>query len=186
VMDALIAYPWPGNIRELESTLMRAVLLARAEQRSMVTIKDIGEEIRSATRPSVPVEEQVLDLVRERLFSRSSVTETANELGGLNRGTVAEYLRGEFLRIFKECGFDAAVAVPRISLSAEPAVNERVRKRLAEYLENIAGAVDRARPWEASLPALKPKTKNLAQRYHGILEEVGEAYHRGRWQLPRP
>ncbi len=186
VMEALTAYPWPGNIRELESTLMRAVLLARAERRSMVTIKDIGEEVRSAARPSAAVEEQVLDLVRERMFSRSSITETADELGGLNRGTVAEYLRGEFLRIFKECGFDATAAVPRISLSADPAVNERVRKRLAEYLENIAEAVDRSRPWEGSLPALKPKTKNLPQRYHGILEEVGEAYHRGRWQLTRP
>jgi transcriptional regulator with GAF, ATPase, and Fis domain len=182
-MDALNAYPWPGNVRELESTLTRAVLLARADRRPLITIKDLGEEVAAAARSSVAVEEQVMEMVREKQFSRSAVTDTADELGGLSRGTVAEVLRGEFLRIFAECAFDPEAAVARISLSTDPAVNGRVRKRLAEYLENIAGAIDRTRPWEHSVPALRPKTKNLPQRYHGTLEGVGKAFHEGRWQI---
>jgi transcriptional regulator with GAF, ATPase, and Fis domain len=184
VLEALTVHTWPGNVRELESTLTRAVLLARADRRTMITLKDLGEEIVMSMRSSTAVEEQVLELVREKGFSRSAVSDTADELGGLNRGTVAEYLRGEFLRIFMECDYDAAAAVSRIALSTDPGVIERVRKRLAEYLGNIAGAIDRSHAWQESLPALKPKTKNLAQRYHGILEKIGEAYHGGRWQIP--
>ncbi|MRR36321.1 CHASE2 domain-containing protein, partial [bacterium] len=105
-MEALQQYEWRGNVRELESVLKRAVLLARAERRTMLALKDLNEEVASTARRLVAIEEQILDSLREKKFSRSSVTETAEELGGLNRGTVAEYLRGECLRAFVECGYD--------------------------------------------------------------------------------
>ncbi|MGA9118159.1 MAG: sigma 54-interacting transcriptional regulator, partial [Bacteroidota bacterium] len=100
VMEILQSYSWPGNVRELESTIHRAVLLARAEGREMIVARDLPENIAATFRGSVPVQDLVLDLVRSREFSRSSVSDAALELGGLNRGTVAEYLRGEFLKVF--------------------------------------------------------------------------------------
>jgi transcriptional regulator with GAF, ATPase, and Fis domain/CHASE2 domain-containing sensor protein len=183
VMDALQNYRWPGNIRELESVMKRGILLARSERRAMMTIKDLNDEIAAAARAAAPVEEQVLESLRDKAFSRSSVTETADELGGLNRGTVAEYLRGEFLKAFAECTFDIEKAVRRISLSADPAVNERVRRRFQDYLSNISEGLSPSQTWESNRVALRPKSKNLPQKYHRYLEQVGEAFYRGVWKL---
>ena len=55
---------------------------------------------RRDSRNAIPVQDQVLELLREKGFSRSSISETAVEMGGLNAGTVAEYFRGECLKAF--------------------------------------------------------------------------------------
>jgi len=183
VMEAFLLFPWRGNIRELESAVKRAALMAQAEHRTMITMKDLSEEVAASARDAIAVEDQVLDAVREKKFLRSAISDTAIELGGLNRGTVAEYLRGECLKAFAENGFDVEKAVRHIALTLDPGVLDRVRKRLEEYLENIAGAIDRSNPWEVSKAALKPKTKNLPRRFHSTLEAVGEAYYRGVWDL---
>jgi DNA-binding NtrC family response regulator/CHASE2 domain-containing sensor protein len=183
VVEALEKHPWPGNIRELESTITRAVLLAKADGRGLISLKDLPEDIASAGAGAVPLEEQVLEHLRAKGFSRSSVSETAEELGGLNRGTVAEYFRGEGLKTFTEHRFDVEEAIRALSGSADPDVNARVRKKLLEYLSNLVEAVDRARTWEECLPALRPKMKNLPQRYHTFCERVAEAYYSGAWTI---
>lgn len=182
VMQAFQEYPWRGNVRELESVVKRAALLARAEGRSMVTIKDLTEELAASARNALAVEEQVLDALREKGFSRSSISESAEELGGLNRGTVAEYLRGECLKAFVEQGFDREKAVRHIALSADAAILERAGRKLEDYLENLATGIDRSQPWDGVRLGLKPKLKNLPQRYHPFLEAVAEAYYRGMWE----
>jgi transcriptional regulator with GAF, ATPase, and Fis domain len=184
VMEALERYSWPGNVRELESTLTRAVLLAKADRRTLISARDLGPEIAAEVRDKAPLEEQVLELVRARRFLRSAVTESAAALGGLNRGTVAEYLRGEFFRAFAEHQFSLEQAVRSLSLSVEDAVNERVRRRLLEYLSNLSEAVDRGRPWEEARAALRPKLRNLPQRYHATAERIAEGFFRGLWKLP--
>jgi transcriptional regulator with GAF, ATPase, and Fis domain len=183
VMEALRWAEWPGNIRELESTVRRAVLLAKADGRAMITMKDLTEEIAAGLQRRVPLEDQVLGSMREKSFSRSSISETAEELGGLNRGTVAEYLRGECLQAFTEHGFVLERAVRHISLTSSEDVNNRVRKKLHEYLANISEAIDTSQPWEMNKGLLSPKMKNLPQRYHPYLEKVAEAYFRGLWKL---
>jgi transcriptional regulator with GAF, ATPase, and Fis domain/CHASE2 domain-containing sensor protein len=185
VMEALTHHPWRGNVRELESAVTRAKLLARADGRTMVAMKDLGGELAASGRRAMALEDQVLDTVREKGFSRSSVSETAEELGGMNRGTAAEYLRGQCLRLFVEQGFDLERAVTAVSVSADPEVNARVRKRLIEYLENIAAGTDPGRPWDEGAPALRAKMKNLPQRYHGYLTEAARAFHAGTWKLPQ-
>jgi transcriptional regulator with GAF, ATPase, and Fis domain len=182
VMDALQAYPWRGNIRELESVIKRGVLLAKADRRMMVTLKDITEEVASSAQGAIALEDQILESLREKKFSRSSISDTADELGGLNRGTVAEYLRGQSLKAFVEHGFDIERAVQHISLSADVEINERIRKKLREYLSNIAVVVNTSLTWNENIPALKPKTKNLPQRYHPYVEKVAETFYRGIWK----
>lgn len=186
VMEALCYYRWPGNVREMESAVKRGVLLARANNRSMITMQDLTEEISAALQGAVAVEQQILDAIREKGFSRSSISETASELGGLNRGTVAEYLRGECLKALVENGFDFDITVRHISLTPDNDVNDRVRRKLNEYLANIAEAVDTTQPWEVASASIKPKFKNLPQRYHGYLWKVAEAYFRGLWKESGP
>lgn len=182
--QAILAYAWPGNVRELESAVKRAALLARAEKRTMIGASDLPEDVASMVQGREPLEDQILQALRERGFSRSAVTGTAGELGGLNRGTVAEYLRGECIKAFCNHRFDLGRAARSVSQSPEQAVNDRVEKRLAEYLANLVETVDKTRPWEESLAGLRPKLKNLPLRYHRYCEEAAEAYFRGLWKVP--
>ena len=182
VLDTLQTYSWRGNIRELESTVKRAVLLAKADKRTMINMKDLSDEIAAAAKGTIAIEDQILESLREKGFSRSAITETADELGGLNRGTVAEYLRGQCLKAFVEHTYDLDMTVRYISLSSNEPVNDRVRKKIQEYLANIADAVDLSQPWESIKPALKSKMKNLPQKYHPYLEQVAEAYYRRVWK----
>lgn len=177
VMDALQAYSWRGNIRELESVIKRAALLARADERTMVSLKDLTEEVVAATQAKVAIEDQIIESLREKKFSRSSISETAEELGGLNRGTVAEYLRGQCLKTFVEQGLKLNQATQHISLSADTEVNDRVRKKLREYLSNISEASDPSKPWDEVKTALRSKTKNLPQRYHSYVDQIANAYY---------
>ncbi len=50
-MQALTAYPFPGNVRELENYIERAVTLARGET---ITIEDLPEEVRNAAGKPMP------------------------------------------------------------------------------------------------------------------------------------
>lgn len=184
VMEALMSHAWPGNVRELESTIRRGALLARAEQRTMLTVKDLTDELADAAGAKVPVQDQVLEMIRELGFSRSAVTETAAALGGLNRGTVAEYLRGESLKTFVDQQYDIERAVKHLSLSTDPAIHERVRKRYLEYLTNIIDGLDTTQTWETARLVLRSKSKNLPQKYHLYLEQCAEAHFRGVWRLP--
>jgi transcriptional regulator of acetoin/glycerol metabolism len=43
--DALLAYSWPGNIRELENVIERCVLLA---DDNTIRLRDLSTEVRSA------------------------------------------------------------------------------------------------------------------------------------------
>lgn len=182
VLDTLQNYSWRGNIRELESVITRAVLLAKADKRSMITMKDLSDEIISAANSSIAIEDQILESLREKGFSRSAISETAGELGNLNRGTVAEYLRGQCLKAFVDHTYDLDTTVRYISLSTDPAVNDRVKKKMQEYLANLADAVDVSKSWEEVKPLLRPKMKNLPQKYHPYLEQVSEAFYRRVWK----
>jgi transcriptional regulator with GAF, ATPase, and Fis domain len=182
VLDSLQNYAWRGNIRELESVIKRAVLLAKADKRQMINMKDLSDEIASAAKGAIAIEDQILESLREKGFSRSAISETADELGGLNRGTVAEYLRGQCLKAFVEHTYDLDTTVRYISLSNDAAVNDRVRKKIQEYLANIADATNISQSWDVVRTSLKPKTKNLPQKYHPFLEQVAEAFYRRVWK----
>jgi transcriptional regulator with GAF, ATPase, and Fis domain/CHASE2 domain-containing sensor protein len=183
VMEALQGFSWRGNVRELESAVTRAVLLAKSDRRTMIVMKDLTEEVTSAARRTVAVEDQILESLREKGFSRSSISETGEELGGLNRGTISEYLRGECFKAFVENSYDEEKTIRYLALSADQAVLDRVSKKLEEYLKNLAEAIDRSQTWETIRTGLRPKTKNLPQRYHSFLEAVAEAFYRGIWDF---
>ena len=95
---------------------------------------------------------------------------------------MAEYLRGECLRAFVESGFDIEKAVRRVSLSGDESVNNRVRKKFDDYLASIGEAIDPSRPWDENRSSLRPKSKNLPQKYHRFLDQVAEACFRGLWK----
>ena len=82
-MEALLAYEWPGNIRELEHTVERAVLLASG---ALVEAGDLN--LRSVGTEEAPaLEEMELEEVERVLIQKAlrrhggNVTQAAEALG---------------------------------------------------------------------------------------------------------
>ncbi|MCX6143724.1 MAG: sigma 54-interacting transcriptional regulator [Ignavibacteriales bacterium] len=182
VMDAFLQYRWPGNVRELQSAVTRAGIFARSDGRTLIQLRDLPEEVAAATKGQVDIEDQILEILRSKKFSRSSISETAEDLGGLNRGTVAEYFRGICFKHFFESVWDVNNAVEAIVKDQDAESREKVQKKLREYLGNVVDGVAPGQDFDASKNSLRPKYKNLPQRYHTILDEVVRAYLNGKWK----
>lgn len=116
VMSGLQAWDWPGNIRELENFIERAVILTRGE-----TLEPPMEELRKtewATQPTsrgVPEQGEIAQIVRE----------TVAELNGNHvRDEHAQQEREQIIRILTECkgrvsgelGAAARLAIKRTTL----------------------------------------------------------------------
>jgi DNA-binding NtrC family response regulator len=96
VAEKLLAYAWPGNIRELQNSMERAVAFARFGE---LTVDDLPEKIRDykstdLTIPGIsPQEVMTMDEVERRYITRilqqvGGNKTTAAELLGLNRRTL--------------------------------------------------------------------------------------------------
>ncbi len=86
-IDTLMRYDWPGNIRELENVIERAILLCRSEY---ITPKDLppplqGEEIEEHPLISIPPGMTLEQVERE------AIIQTLEETGG-NRTQTAQIL----------------------------------------------------------------------------------------------
>jgi PAS domain S-box-containing protein len=55
LIDSLRAYPWPGNIRELQNVIERAMILSRGSE------LDLGEWLPSSGTPTAPAAHQTLE-----------------------------------------------------------------------------------------------------------------------------
>jgi transcriptional regulator with GAF, ATPase, and Fis domain/CHASE2 domain-containing sensor protein len=184
VADALVNYDWKGNVRELESVIKRSSILARAEGRNLIRIKDLPEEVAASLQKFGDLEERILLSLREKGFSRSAISETAEELGGLNRGTVAEYFRGLCFKVYCEQQFDFSQSVAQIAATNDPEVVERVTKKVREYLSNVVGSIDTSKTSSEAKSSMGAKYKNLPQRYHFFLDQIIESYCQHQWKLP--
>ncbi|HET6498655.1 MAG TPA: sigma-54 dependent transcriptional regulator [Coriobacteriia bacterium] len=102
-MDALVTYQWPGNIRELENTIERIVILSHGDE---IGVDDLPLEIRLNSRACVPaaagfvlpedgidIEEVELDLVRQALARSGGSTHKAAKLLGLTVRTLEGRMR---------------------------------------------------------------------------------------------
>jgi sigma-54 specific flagellar transcriptional regulator A len=105
-MTRLKAYDWPGNIRALENTIERAVLLSPGP---LIRAEDLPERVRTAREPDAPVnptqlpetgidlraavEEYETNLVRQALARTGWNKTKAAQLLGMNRTTLVEMLK---------------------------------------------------------------------------------------------
>ncbi len=92
-LAAIEAYPWPGNVREIENTMKRAVIMAETGQ---ITVADLG-------LPTTEVQEETLNLrqVREEAERKAIIkalsrangnVAQAAELLGVSRPTLYDLL----------------------------------------------------------------------------------------------
>jgi len=97
-MEALVRYQWPGNIRELENTIERIVILSHGDE---IMTSDLPAEVRAGMssmdrtltgfvlpEEGVVLEEVELDLVRQALDRAGGAVPKAAKLLGLTAKTL--------------------------------------------------------------------------------------------------
>ncbi len=88
-MDYLLAHPWPGNIRELENAIERAVVFARS---SGITPEDLPPQIRGSARPVVELQGEILPLKQALEEPERNIIIHALEANDWNRRRTADML----------------------------------------------------------------------------------------------
>ncbi|HSW56244.1 MAG TPA: sigma 54-interacting transcriptional regulator [Ignavibacteriaceae bacterium] len=171
-LQALNDYSWKGNVRELESVIKRAVIFANSEKRNMIQINDLPKEIVKEARYSF--EDIVLESLRGKKFSHSSIVETAKDLGNVNRTLISENLRGLALKALVESEFEIEKTTINISDTNDEEVNERVRSKIQTFLSNIENDLRKTgeKDFETFKKQFSAKYKNLPVKFHSYLDEV--------------
>jgi PAS domain S-box-containing protein len=94
VMDALQDYHWPGNIRELENVLERAVINSSGPKLHLVDeLKKPGKDSTEANRSLEDVERDYILRVLEQTQWKVSGKNSAAEILGLERSTLRARMR---------------------------------------------------------------------------------------------
>lgn len=171
-LKTLIDYDWPGNVRELESVIKRAKVFCEAEKRSLIQLNDLPVGI--VKNVKLNFEDLVIDSLRVKKFSHSSINETAKELGNVSRTLVAENFRGYSLKLFVENNFDEVKTVSVIADSSDQEILNRVKSKLDIWISNISKDVEpfSSLNFEEIKVKLNSKYKNLPQKFHCYLDEV--------------
>jgi len=83
-MQALLAYDWPGNIRELRNTIERATVLADSE---MITIHDLPDKFRTLDIEGISTSSlrQALDEFEREYIKRSMTENKGNKEAAANK-----------------------------------------------------------------------------------------------------
>lgn len=176
VYKSLKEYQWKGNIRELEAVIKRACIFARSSGRKLIQLSDLPKEI--VKNAAINFDDLVLESLRNKKFSHSSVSETARELGNVSRTLVSENFRGFALKTIVENNYNTNQVVRQISDSENDDVNIRVKNKIEIILRNIENDVKNAESndFESVKTKLISKYKNLPQRFHYYLDEIIKNY----------
>lgn len=171
-LKALNEFDWLGNVRELESVIKRAVIFAKAEKRNIIQLNDLPDQIIKTVKTNF--EELVLESLRQKKFSHSAISETAKELGNINRTVVAENFRGYSFKLFVENNFDKKMTVKQVASSEDNDVLKRVEQKFDTWIENIKEDINSVheKDFESIKNQFASKYKNLPQRFHPFLDEV--------------
>jgi chemotaxis protein methyltransferase CheR len=94
VMDAMRSYHWPGNIRELENVLERAVINSSGPKLRLVDeLKTPKKDVTQAQRTLADVEREYILRVLEQTHWKVSGSNSAVEILGLDRSTLRARMR---------------------------------------------------------------------------------------------
>jgi transcriptional regulator with GAF, ATPase, and Fis domain len=94
VMDALRSYHWPGNIRELENVLERAVINSSGPKLHLVdNLKKPNKDFTKTNRTLAELEREYILRVLEQTHWKVSGYNSASEILGLDRSTLRARMR---------------------------------------------------------------------------------------------
>ncbi|WP_337866234.1 sigma 54-interacting transcriptional regulator [Ignavibacterium sp.] len=171
-LKALNENEWKGNVRELESVIKRAIIFASSEKRNIIQLQDLPENITRAVKTNI--EDLIIESLRQKKFSHSAISETAKELGNINRTVVAENFRGYSFKLFVENNFDEAVTIQQIASIDDMEIVKRVKQKFNIWFDNLNDDLKQlnTNDFEKVKASFSSKYKNLPQRFHIYLDEV--------------
>ena len=180
VLQALNDYNWKGNVRELQSVIKRAIIFTKSENRNLIQLSDLPSEIVKEIKYNF--EDHVLESLRDKNFSHSAITETAKELGNVNRTMISENFRGLVFKVLCETNFNLREAVSIISDIEDESVKEKVRAKIEKFVSNIEKDIKSSgsNDFEIIRKELNSKYKNLPVKFHYYLDKII------RWKINEP
>jgi transcriptional regulator with PAS, ATPase and Fis domain len=172
-LDAIVAYQWPGNIRELRQTVAQAVALVNS---SLITEADlrlstpvtslVGREGHGKEELGRQEDSMVLECLRRHGFDMQA---TAQALGW-DRSTVTQRLKG--------LGFQALVAyhgnieAAAQSLAGDVTLTRVVEGRLREYSKNLLPPSKHYSSVEEAVADCRKRFRNLPERHFPAVEQL--------------
>ncbi|MFM7431080.1 MAG: sigma-54-dependent transcriptional regulator [Flammeovirgaceae bacterium] len=82
IIDSLCQYRWPGNIRELQHAVERAVILSRESELSLSDFQLIQSEVYVNNNESLNLNDVEREVIRKAIYKhQSNLTKAAEELG---------------------------------------------------------------------------------------------------------
>jgi len=172
VLESLLNAPWKGNVRELEAVIKRAVIFAKSENRNMLQLSDLPKELIKISK--YEFDDLVLESLRNKMFSHSSITETAKELGNVNRTTVAENFRGITFKTLYENDFNKIKSAGIITGTDETEIRKKVEEKIQTFLNNIRKDIEKSGSgnFDEIRSKFSSKYKNLPVKFHFYQDEI--------------
>jgi len=170
--NAIVEYDWKGNVRELESVIKRGVIFSKSEGRKMLQLSDFPKEI--VKNIKYDFEDLVLESLRNKKFSHSSISDTAKELGNVNRTMIAENFRGIVFRTLCKNNFDVDASIETIAGDESYDVKEKVSSKIQMFINNIENDIIKtgAGDFEEVKSKFLSKYKNLPAKFHPYLDDI--------------
>jgi transcriptional regulator with PAS, ATPase and Fis domain len=171
-LDAMMAYQWPGNIRELRQTIAQAVALANG---SVITEAELNlEGQRPGTGGGNWVKEDlgqreddmVLECLRRHNFDMQATAATL----GWDRGTVTQRLKGMGFQALRDCQGDVHAAA--LALAGNERFVRVVEGRLREYTNNLIPTSKHYGSVEEAIEDCRKRFRNLPERHFPAVEQL--------------
>ena len=172
-LEAIAAYRWPGNIRELRQTVAQAVALANG---SLITEADLHLSnpvipyVRGEGHGQVEMERSEDSMVLECLRRHGFDMQTTAKALGWDRSTVTQRLKG--------LGFQALVAyhgnieAAAKSLAGDEGLTRVVAGRLREYSKNLLPSSRHYSSVEEAVADCRKRFRNLPERHFPAVEQL--------------
>ncbi len=171
-LDAIVGYPWPGNIRELRQTIAQAVALSSG---SVITEAELNLEVpRAEGRREHGIKEDlgqredamVLDCLRRHKFEMQATASTL----GWDRGTVTQRLKGLGFQALMEYQGDIHAAARK--LAGEEQFVRVVEGRLREYTNNLVPRSKKYGSVDEAIADCRKRFRNLPERHFPAVEHL--------------
>jgi transcriptional regulator with PAS, ATPase and Fis domain len=173
-LDMILAYRWPGNIRELRHTIAQAValtdgsLIDKTNLRLPATVR--GDKLIGRAHGKEDLERMedlmVLKCLRRHHFDMQA---TARELGW-DRSTVTQRLKGLGFQALVEHGEDFQAAAR--ALAGDDDLLRVVEGRLREYTKNLLPPSKQYRSAEEAIADCRKRFRNLPERHYPAVEQL--------------
>ncbi len=172
-IDAILAYHWPGNIRELRQTIAQAlalgegpVITASQLQLPELPVRDEDAQLPRGKHMDWGEDAMVLDSLRHHDFDMGA---TARALRW-DRSTVTQRLKGMGFQALVEHRLDVRAAAR--ALAGKQSQVRVVEGRLREYLKNLLPSTRQYQSADEAIADCRKRFRNLPDRHFPAVERL--------------